>query len=198
MNDFKGIKTLIDCNKEAFEEWEPQAGHQERFLQKLDEAAVHESSEAAQPRKIKFRRTLSKRKNPFWRAVSIPIAATILLLIGMNWLMYKSGALSESVQTDYFANIENPDNPVSVYTVYMNIVGSSITSISQMASMLSYEEYQSFLNTFNNITDEIIPFQEQLPDELSNQEKAEIMKQYYNDRLAGVKYLSKYMADYIK
>jgi len=116
----------------------------------------------------------------------------------MNWLMYKSGALSESVQTDYFANIENPDNPVSVYTVYMNIVGSSITSISQMASMLSYEEYQSFLNTFNNITDEIIPFQEQLPDELSNQEKAEIMKQYYNDRLAGVKYLSKYMADYIK
>ena len=199
MNDFKGIKTLIDCNKEAFEEWEPQAGHQERFLQKLNEAAVHKSSEAApQPRKIQFRRTLSKRRNPFWRAVTIPIAATILLLIGMNWLMHKSGVLSESIQTDYFANIENPDNPVSIYTAYLNIVGSSITSISQMASMLSYEENQSFLNIFNNITEEIIPFEEQLPEELSDQEKADIMKHYYNEKLAGVKYLSKYMADYIK
>lgn len=69
------------------------------------------------------------------------------------------------------------DNPESVYSSYM----AQVTKAWEKAGM---DEDRS--EQLRNLTEEAIPLADQLPDELSDSEKAVILKEHYNTILDGV------------
>jgi hypothetical protein len=78
-------------------------------------------------------------------------------------------------KADSFQGVEN--TPDAVYAHYLALVADAwevAGADEEAAEMLS------------SLTEEAVPLRDQLPDELSPQEQADILRDYYGDLLAGV------------
>ncbi|MDD2595972.1 MAG: hypothetical protein PHD11_09205 [Bacteroidales bacterium] len=145
-------------------------------------------------REIRFNRSTRKSGSKvFWRAISFPIAASLMLVFAMNLFIKQLDG-----NKDYFAGLENPDDPYEVYESYINQVGKSYELLANESYMMTKGTYDEFMETLNGITSENEPLYESLPEDMSDSEKAKILKEYYKERLQGVNNLNHYVADYLK
>lgn|GEM_PF-1437501 len=185
MDNIEELEKMLKENKTLLDQMEPEKGHAERFMDKYDTLRERKKTNIAPKSGYRI----------FWRATLIPVAASLLLIFGVSRYMNKVESLQNK---DFFALVENPDDPYAIYSTYMREVGESYTEISKSTAMLTTEENQEFLRTLANITDESQPMIETLPEEMSDVDKAQIVRDYYNDRLNGVETLKKSVIKYFK
>lgn len=84
---------------------------------------------------------------------------------------------------------------VASYRSKLEEMKNQILRLSQRAAP-EMQEYT--INTLENILFEPVPLQKQLPEELSSREKEKILKEYYNQKMQGVKKLKIFLAQKIK
>lgn len=86
------------------------------------------------------------------------------------------------------------EDPQDIYNAYMDVVRDSYEYLSSLTAYAPNNGANEHFNTLESITSEYIPLLEVLPDEISEQEKAEILKEYYSRRVESVVELRKYVA----
>lgn len=112
-----------------------------------------------------------------YRALSLPVAAALILFMGVG----------------IFAKVTSEENQLKrVYVEYCNEVA---TLSSEIQMMTVGDDMRMADRAVENITFEAIPLEEQLPTELPKREKVQIMKDYYSQKLEGVRRLKTLMSD---
>lgn len=113
------------------------------------------------------------RRHPLriYRAIALPAAAAVMLFLGVG----------------IFAKVTSEENQLTrIYVEYCHEVASLSTDIQMMTAG---DDMKMADRTVENITFEAIPFAQQLPEELPQREKVRIMKDYYTQKLDGVRRL---------
>ena len=125
---------------------------------------------------IRFRKRLeaSDRRRRTFRALLAAAAAVALLVL-----------LRPAGGRDYFRGVA--DTPDAVYLSYLDQVAASYETIARMPG----SEASDWEAAMRSVTEETIPMMEQLPDELSDAQKAALLKAYYGDLLDGVERIRK-------
>lgn len=168
--------------REILDNMEPAEGHFERFLEQVNP-----------PKRIEFRRN-APRKRVFWKTVLFPVAASLILIWGAN-LVFKTLSTKDESFYNKVALMEDPND---IYNAYMAVVEESFEYLSSLMAYTPYNGVSEHFNTLENITSEYIPLLDALPAELSEREKAKILKEYYNRRVAGVMELRKYVTSLVR
>lgn len=138
--------------KSEFEEINLPEGDQKRFLSKLYKSRI---------------RT--------WQMIAMPIAAILLLFIGITG----------------FVNYSSPQRQIS--RVYANYCKEVVSLSNEMLILTSDQENISA--TIENITFEAVPFVQQLPEEMSQRDKIKAMKTFYTQKLDGIRRLKTFVAE---
>ncbi len=172
----------IDNIRKIFDDMEPAEGHFERFLEKANSS-----------KRIEFRRN-TPRKRLFWKAVLFPVAASVMMIFGANLLIKTMNVKSDS----FSKTVAVMEDPQDIYNAYMDVVRDCYDYFSSLTSYDPRNGVSEHFNTLECITSEHIPLLEVLPEELSDREKAEILKEYYNRRVASVVELRKYVASIVR
>lgn len=121
--------------------------------------------------------TPGKRTFSWYRAFALPAAAMVILLLGVG----------------IFAKVTSEENQLTrIYVEYCGEVASLSTEIQMMTEG---EDLKAAQRTVDNITFEAIPFEQQLPPELPKRERLRIMKEYYTQKLDGVRRLKNLISD---
>ncbi len=168
----------IDNIRKIFDDMEPAEGHFERFLEKANPS-----------KRIEFRRN-TPRKRVFWKAVLFPVAASVMMIFGANLLIK-----TMSIKSDSFSKtVAVMEDPQDIYHAYMDVVRDSFEYLSSLTANDPDDGLNEHFHTLENITSEYIPLLEALPEEMSEQEKAEVLKEYYCQRVENVVALRKYVA----
>jgi len=171
MKELENIRKMLD-------DMEPAEGHFERFLEKANPS-----------KRIEFRRN-TRRKRVFWKAVLFPVAASIMMIFGANLLIKTMSVKNES----FSKTVAVMEDPQDIYNAYMDVVRESYEYLSSLTAYAPDNGVSEHFNTLESITSEYTPLMEVLPDEMSEQEKAEVLKEYYNRRVESVIELRKYVA----
>ncbi len=184
----KDIEEWADENRIMFNDCEPEKGHMDRFLAKIgtQDEQEPEVDEQKPLRTIHFQRT-PRRKTAFWKVITFPLAATLLLYWGMNIFIKYSTANSTGIGTDYFASVKNSNNPEEIYDKYSQTVSEYIDKIADKTAMMTDEQSSQIFSTVNSIIDEPVSIEEMLPEEISDGERAAILRHYYSRKIDGVK-----------
>ena len=106
---------------------------------------------------------------------SLVAAAAVVLAVIMPWRQGK----------DYFRAAGS--SPEAVYLSYLEQVGASYEAIAALPG----SENSDWEAAMRSVTEEAVPLFEQLPDELSEAEKAALLRDYYGELLAGVERIRK-------
>jgi len=147
-----------------FDKEEPAPGHEERFLAKLDQ--LNSCDNIDEPHK-----KISVMKLITW---SVGLAAAVAL-VSILFSLLPSGEDSSK----WFA--QAGDDPQSVYSAYLSQYEKDCIELSNLGEDA----------TFESITAEAIPMIDQLPEELTEKEKADILKNYYGSMLDAVEEFKK-------
>ena len=162
----ENLEKYIQDNLEQFGCGEMPAGHQERFLARLAEtqaqtqAAAPTGTHTPAPRKTP---SMFSRKAIF--AATSAAAAVIIALVA---------TLGTSEQEDE-------------YTIGIQELAQEMYMEEAETLMLFSEEDQYMASSVKSITNEAIPLADQLPDELSPEQRAEILRKYYKAKTAAIK-----------
>ena len=156
----KDLEKYIRENAAQFDTAEPAAGHEARFLARLDvtPGACHpEHSEGSAIRRPRY---------------LIPLFALAALAAAL--LVFRPGA------SQHFLGV--PDEPERVYRAYLAQVEKAYLTFPWDADF----DWES---TLDELTEESVSLFEQLPEELPPRRRARILKAYYGDILDEVKQL---------
>lgn len=153
----ENLEKYIQENIEQFNTGEMPAGHKERFMAKL-EALNTQERKAAKPHRLFSRRSIF--------TASAAAAAIIIALL----------ATPHSGEQD-----ENQ------YNIAIQELAQEMYMEEAETLMLFGEDEQYMINNVKSITNEAIPLTEQLPDELSPERRAEILREYYKAKTAALK-----------
>ena len=104
-----------------------------------------------------------KKSRIFYFALTAVAAAVAVALAILPW------------RADSFRGVE--DNPDAVYEHYL-------AAVADAWEVAAYDEEAAEM--LSSLTQEAIPLRDQLPDELSPQEQAAILRAHYGDLLSGV------------
>ncbi len=158
----ENLEKYIQDNLEQFNCGEMPSGHQERFLARLAEAQEEAQTrkQAPAPRRIPH---LFSRKAIF--AATSAAAAIIIALVAIMG--------TKGQEDDYTTGIQE-----LAQEMYMEEAETL---------MLFSEEDQYMVTNVKSITNEAIPLADQLPDELSPEQRAEILRKYYKAKTAAIK-----------
>ena len=160
------LEKYIQDNLGQFNTGEMPAGHTERFLAHL-EATQAANTEAAhsKTKSTALRRTphLFSRKAIFAAATA---AAGIIIAL--------------------FATLQ-PGNIGQSYSIGIQEMAQEMyTEEAEILQMLPEDDLQ-MINSVKSITQEAVPLTDLLPDELSPEKRAEILREYYKAKTAGLK-----------
>lgn len=165
------LKQYMQDNKSEIKEEKPLFGDEERFFMKLD--ASRASMEEQSTGRIHFQSSMKRRKIPFWRIIAVPLAATFLVFFTIGI---------------YFKSLDSQSDELNkIYVEYCTEVAALSDEIYTMSD--SEIDRDAKATTIDNITFEAIPLVSQLPSELSEREKVKIMKDYYSQKLDGIRRL---------
>lgn len=169
------LEKYIKDNLDKFEQGEMPTGHKERFFEKLSAMEMNDKPNAKQSSTIVqlFRR---KRKRVIWSICSAAAIIIIALFVGRP--------ASEEIKVLDENGVE--------YTTLMTTLENEIIDLSKSCSKKSAKEA---LKASRNVTFEAIPITEQLPEELSDEERAKILRRYYKEKTDGLKRIKTYLAE---
>lgn len=160
------LKNFVQSNLQRVENAKPMVGDEERFMTRLAQENTN--------RRIHFKRSIQHRRVPFYRIIALPVAACIIALLGYG-LFYKLTVLNQrkeltKVITDFYTEVTT--------------LSGEIRTISLAAG-----DAEAAMNDaiIENITYESVPFYNQLPEEMSEKKKIAIMKEYYSQKLEGIR-----------
>lgn len=160
----KDLEKYIREHAAQFDSAEPAAGHEARFLARLDATSLP-AEDAVSRRPVL----------PFFRAAPrhlIPLFALAALAVAL--LVFRPGT------SHHFLGV--PDKPERVYRSYLAQVEKAYLRFPWNADV----DWES---TLDELTEERVSLFEQLPEELSPRRRARILKAYYGDILDEVKQL---------
>lgn len=162
MTDFK---EYIDNNPEILNDQELPAGHEVRFEARLD--AMLDS-----------RRKTCHRKRLFtgiFSAMTAVAAAVVAAVIFIDRPV--------AGEVDWFAGVA--DDPVAVYMAYSEKIAVMYEEI------FTKDLDERWETTVGSITNENVAMIDQLPDELDDKTKAQILKECYGELLNGLDKINK-------
>lgn len=158
------LEKYINDNLEQLDSYEMPQGHKERFMVRLaaQEKPVQEDTvqKPAQQR----------RKITFWNRKRIISAASVAAVVAIGLITALSPAVQEAI-----CNYRIQKSAQQIYIVE-----------SEIMQMLGEDE-QYMINNLKTITEEAVPLAEQLPEELSPRQRAEILIRYYKAKTASLK-----------
>lgn len=163
------LKKYMEENGAGLKDEKPLFGDEERFFAKLDASRTV----LDRLRGISFQSSLKRRKIPMWRIVAVPIAAVALVFLALNIFMKSVGSEKDQLNRIYLE-----------YCAEVNNLSTEINSISVSESERDMNE-----RTIEAISFEAIPFAAQLPAEMSEKDKIKAMKEYYSQKLDGIRRL---------
>lgn len=153
----ENLEKYIQDNLEQFNSGEMPKGHQERFLEKLEALQTREQHTAPRPRQLLGRRSIF--------TASAAAAAIIIAL---------------------FVTLQPSDNKEQYILGIQEVAQEMYMEEAQLLQMFTEEE-QYMINSIKSITEEAVPLADQLPDELSPEKRAEILREYYKAKTAELK-----------
>lgn len=161
----KGLEKFVRENREWFDEQEPVEGHRERFLKKLESEVNNDAK---------------KRK----REMIILSASSAAAVLIAGIILFGHGVFRS--QEDEFEKI---------HIEYLEEVRKYGEEIEDLSYLINGERDGYGMFFLNISEDEPIPFLAQLPDELDRSEKALLLKEYYNQKLNGLKQMKLLMSE---
>lgn len=153
----ENLEKYIQDNLEQFNTGEMPAGHQERFLAKLEALQSREQHQEPKPHRLPIRRILF--------AASAAAAAIIIALF--------TALQPGSIESSYSITVQE-------------LAQEMYTEEAEILQMLPEDDLQ-MINSVKSITQEAIPLTDLLPDEFSPEKRAEILREYYKAKTAGLK-----------
>lgn len=153
----ENLGKYIQDNLVQFNKGEMPAGHQERFLAKLEALQSQEQHQEPKPHHLPIRRILF--------AASAAAAAIIIAL---------------------FATLQPGEIENSYSIGVQELAQEMYTEEAEILQMLPEDDLQ-MINSVKSITQEAVPLTDLLPDELSPEKRAEILREYYKAKTAGLK-----------
>ena len=166
------MEKYINENLEQISNCEMPQGHKERFMAKLaaQEAVQEAAQEASAQGSAAHGATPHHRKITFWNRRRIISAASVAAVVAIGLIT----ALNPAVQEMFYRH----EIKKCAQQIYIEE--------SEILQMLGEDE-QYMINNLKTITEEAVPLADQLPQELSPKEKAEILIQYYKAKTASLK-----------
>ena len=161
----ENLEQYIKENLEQISSCEIPQGHKERFMAKLAAQEREPLEQAAQEAAVPHRRKIT-----FWNRRRIISAASAAAVIAIGLITALNPAVQEQI---YSYRVHK-----SAQQIYIED-----TEIMQMLG----EDEQYMINNLKSITEEAVPLADQLPQELSPKERAEILTQYYKAKTASLK-----------
>lgn len=160
------LEKYIQNNLEEFNCGEMPQGHQERFLAHLAEI---ETATNCEPGQETGSSTHHKAKRLFTRrTIFTATSAAAAIIIALSVSLFTANGDDEY-------SIEIQELAQQMYLEETDIL------------MQFGEEDLYLINSVKSITEEAIPLSDQLPDELSPQRRAEILREYYKTKTAALK-----------
>ncbi len=179
------LEQYIKDNREAFDSGELPAGSRERFMRKLEmvqqNSAVDSSEKSA---------ASAKRGSLRYIFASVASAAAVLLIaffIGYDG--YNENGAADNDNINGMQVVENIT--VEEYISMMNTLDDEIIEMSRKCDGKIAEEV---VKASKSVQKETIPLEDQLPDELSEKKRAEILRQYYKEKTDGLKRIKSFLA----
>lgn len=158
------LEKYINDNLEQLGSYEMPQGHKERFMTKvaaLEKPAKDVTAQEPAPQ---------RRKITFWNRKRIISAASVAAVVAIGLITALSPAVQEAI-----CNYRIQKSAQQIYIVE-----------SEIMQMLGEDE-QYMINSLKTITEEAVPLAEQLPEELSPRQRAEILINYYKAKTASLK-----------
>jgi hypothetical protein len=167
------LEKYIIENRKKFNMGEMPEGHKERFLNKIA------SAESQEVRDIKSLHD-NKKSHSLFLKIALPIAA--VLVIGASILFFhKSEPSIEVVPQMEIAEMRE-----------MEELKQQIDQLSRQNDTITQIQTR---NAVNSITFEAIPMNQQLPKVISPAERARILKNYYKQKVEGLKKVKRFLAE---
>ncbi len=158
------LEKYINDNLEQLDSYEMPQGHKERFMARLaaqEKPAQEDPDQEPAPQ---------RRKITFWNRRRFLSAVSAAAIVAIGLITILNPAVQEKI---YSYQVHR-----SAQQIYIEE-----TEILQMLG----EDEQYMINNLKTITEEAVPLADQLPQELSPKEKAEILIQYYKAKTASLK-----------
>lgn len=162
------IKEYIQRNASAFDSAELPEGHEGRFEAKLDTLLSGAESSGREERKRR------KTRMGIFSVLTTATAAAVAAVIFTN---------RPSREVDWFAGVA--DDPTAVYMAYSEKIAVMYEEI------FTKDLDERWETTVGSITNENVAMIDQLPDELDDKTKAQILKEYYGELLNGLDKINK-------
>jgi hypothetical protein len=172
------IEKYIIENREKFNQGEMPNGHKERFLKKLSNAGNPEEREQGIFRN-NIRRPNNKTMSLFIK-IALPLAAVFVVGISIIFF-HKSAPSIEVIPQMEIAEMKE-----------MEELEQQIDKLSKQNDTITQIQTR---NAVNSITFEAIPMNQQLPKVISPTERARILKNYYKQKVEGLKKVKTFLAE---
>ncbi|MBE6225385.1 MAG: hypothetical protein E7122_09265 [Bacteroidales bacterium] len=156
----ENLEKYIQDNLEQFNCGEMPLGHQERFMAKLQTAQAS-NAEGTTPHKV--HRVFSRRS------------------------LFAATASAAAIIIAFFITTGSPATNTDEYTIAIHEVAEEMYIEEAEILMKLGEDDHNIVNSIKSITEEAIPLSEQLPAELSQEKRAQILREYYKTRTAALK-----------
>jgi hypothetical protein len=203
MKEINDLEKFVEKNRYLFDNEELPAGHQERFLKKLEAARAEEKAAeqvagaANNGNRLQdilnsvgnwfaetARRFTTKKALLYFATPSVAIAAICLFFI----------LKENNIERVKLVSPQGVTNVAAMENIYLRQVknyGNVLINSSSNAGDATQAQVKSVVSA---LTEDAIPMSEQIPSELSKDEQFKILKKYYNQKMAGLKNIKVFIA----
>ena len=101
--------------------------------------------------------------------------------------LFAATAAAAAIVIAFFITTGSPTSDSDDYTIAIHEVAEEMYIEEAEIMMMLGEDDQHIVNSVKSITEEAIPLSEQLPAELSQEKRAQILREYYKTRTAALK-----------
>ena len=108
-------------------------------------------------------------------------------LFSRRSLFAATAAAAAAIVIAFFITTGSPASDSDDYTIAIHEVAEEMYIEEAEILMMLGEDDRNIVNSVKSITEEAIPLSEQLPAELSQEKRAQILREYYKTRTAALK-----------
>ena len=101
--------------------------------------------------------------------------------------LFAATAAAAAIVIAFFITTGSPASDSDDYTIAIHEVAEEMYIEEAEIMMMLGEDDQHIVNSVKSITEEAIPLSEQLPAELSQEKRAQILREYYKAKTAALK-----------